>query len=181
MKKLELRQLIKEEVYKTLKILKEVKEDKYLTMVSLFTDKNKKWHNKDWFFDPSFKIQGLVAEYGKGANGQGWGKPVILCSDYDEDDPFFGSHDGWKWAVIFKKNINEIYLDDEIFFSGQYPSKEQKEKAHNYINEMVKNKQDISLGDLHNKFGVIITSDNFPIGNYVLNIKPNEIIKTEFR
>ena len=37
--------------------------------------------------------------------------------------------------------------------------------------------KDISLGTLHNKFGVEINQNNFPYGNYVLDIKPNEIIK----
>jgi hypothetical protein len=176
MKKFQLKQLIKEEIHK---ILKETKEDKYLIMVSSFTDKDGDWHNKDWFFDPSFKTQGLTAEYGKGANGRGWGKPVILCASYMGGNPFDGFHDEWKWAVIFKKNINEIYLDDEIFHFGKYPSKDIENQAIDFIQKNIDESKDTSLGNLYNEFGVEITQNNHPYGNYVLNIKPNEIIKIE--
>ena len=135
MKLSQLKQLIKEEISK---VLKETKEDKYLTMVSLFTDKNGKWHNEDWSFDPSFESQGLVAKYGKGANGVGMGKPVILCADYNENDISGGFHDEWKWVVVFKKNINEIYLDDEVFDFGKYPSKDIEKQAIYFIQKIWK-------------------------------------------
>lgn len=148
--------------------------NKHLSMISLFTDKNGDWHNEDWFFDPSFKTQGLTAEYGKGANGQGYNKPVILCTNTEW---FKMSHDGWKWAIIFKKNINEIYLDDEIFNFGKYPSKDIENQAVDFIKKNNAKGKDTSLGTLYNEFGVEITRNNHPNGNYVLDIKPNEIIK----
>jgi len=163
---------------KLIDILKENKRNIYLTMYALFTEKNGSWKTEnDWSFNPTFKTQGLIATYGKGANGQSWGKPSILCTEYNGENPFEGSHSGWKYAIIFKKNIDEIYIDDEIFYYGDYPSEEQEKEAIEYIYKTTDNKQDVSLGVLHTKFGSIIIQDNFPQGNYVLNIKPNEIIK----
>lgn len=158
-------------------LLKEITQTHTLTMIAIFTDKNGDWHNEDWFFDPSIETQGLISKYGKGANGQSWKKPSILCTEYQEDDPFDGFHEYWKWAVIFKKNINEIFLDDEIFYYGEYPSKEMETQALNFIKNNYSTPKNISLGILKDKFKVKITQDNFPYGNYVLDIKPDEIIK----
>jgi hypothetical protein len=165
---------------KLMDLLNENKGEKYLIMYALFGEKSSKWMKNDWSFDPIFKTQGLTSAYGKGANGQSWGKPSILCTGYDVDYPFEGSHSGWKYAVIFKKNINEIYLDDEIFYFGKYPSKVIEKNANNFFNKKINSGKDVSLGEL-NKLGAVVDNENFPRGNYVLNIKPNEIIKIKKR
>lgn len=158
---------------KLIDLLNETNGGQELLMFALFAD-----DNKDWSFNSSFKTKGLVAKYGEGANGKSFRKPSILCTYYGGGNPFnFGFGENWKVCVFFKKNTKEIYLDDEVYNYGKYPSREQEDEAVDYTVEMIKNKQDIPLNDLITKFGLEITKDDFPAGTYVLDIKPNEIIK----
>jgi hypothetical protein len=148
---------------------------KSLMMYSLYTDPKGKWHNEDWPYHDFFKTEGMISKKGFGSNGVGWGKDVILCTSHDGSSPFKGSNKYWKYCVIFKKNINGIYIDDEIHDYGDYPSEEIEEQAADYIED--NGHKGISLEDVHIKFNIPINQNNHPYGNYVLNIKPDEIIK----
>ena len=165
---------------KLINILKEIKSNISLEMIALYTKKSNSDELNRYMFDPKFETEGFISEYGKGANGKYRGKPVILCYSFgDNDDPFdLNFPPVFNHAVVFRKNIDEIYLDDEIFDYGDYPSKELEKKAIDFIYDQIDNgKIDISLGDLHNLFKAKISQDSFPNGNYVLNIKPNEIVR----
>ena len=164
MKKNELRQIIKEEI-------KNISPD-FLKMFASYTDIGGVDSDQ---YNSSFEKKGMINKDKLGANGEGWGKKVILCSEYVSDEASWeGVDESWKYNVIFSKNIYEIYLDDEHNNLKFNKHQRQENDLYDYLKK--NNWKNISLGILRDKVGLIV-KPGCPRGTYVLNVKPNEIIK----
>jgi hypothetical protein len=114
------------------------------------------------------------------SNGQSHGKPSILCSrtEFPWLDEFeVGSEIPFNYKeVIFKKLLNEVFIDDEFDLDEFGIDPEKQDIAYK---EIGKN----NLYPVSNliKFGLKFDENLSWYGCYVNDIKPNEIISQEIK